>query len=156
MVKVLQITGSTGFVGQNLINYLKSIDGFQFLLTGRQQLAQLEIKDSVNVLIHLAGKAHDFKNISTPEEYYQVNTELTKKVFDELKYDIYDNKYTYHNYNGIYSNELQRVIYEINKCEDDLFKLNGVEYNNFVDDIYTLEEYAQRQINLDYIEIVGK
>jgi nucleoside-diphosphate-sugar epimerase len=32
--------------------------------------------------MHLAGKAHDLKKTLNPEEYYQVNTELTKTVFD--------------------------------------------------------------------------
>jgi nucleoside-diphosphate-sugar epimerase len=35
-----------------------------------------------DIVIHLAGKAHDLRNISNQEEYYQINTELTKKVFD--------------------------------------------------------------------------
>jgi nucleoside-diphosphate-sugar epimerase len=34
------------------------------------------------IVIHLAGKAHDLKKTSNPDEYYQVNTELTKTVFD--------------------------------------------------------------------------
>ena len=38
--------------------------------------------DYVSAVIHLAGKAHDLKSTSNPEEYYQVNTKLTKKVFD--------------------------------------------------------------------------
>jgi nucleoside-diphosphate-sugar epimerase len=38
--------------------------------------------DDAEVIIHLAGKAHDLKNTSNPDEYYLVNTELTKKVFD--------------------------------------------------------------------------
>ena len=33
-------------------------------------------------VVHLAGKAHDLKKTSGPEEYFIVNTELTKKVFD--------------------------------------------------------------------------
>lgn len=33
-------------------------------------------------MIHLTGKAHDLKNVSNPDEYYEVNTELTKKIFD--------------------------------------------------------------------------
>ena len=37
---------------------------------------------SCEVLIHLAGKAHDFKKTTNPEEYYKVNTELTKRIFD--------------------------------------------------------------------------
>lgn len=84
MDKVLQITGSTGFVGQNLINYLKSVDGFHFLLTTRQQLAQPEINDDVYAVIHLAGKAHDLKVSKDPNEYYDVNFELTKKLYDRF------------------------------------------------------------------------
>ena len=34
--------------------------------------------------IHLAGKAHDIKNTSTVKEYYEVNTELTKRLFDQF------------------------------------------------------------------------
>jgi nucleoside-diphosphate-sugar epimerase len=34
------------------------------------------------VVVHLVGKAHDLKNTSNSEEYYQVNNEFTKKVFD--------------------------------------------------------------------------
>lgn len=33
-------------------------------------------------VIHLAGKSHDLKNVSDPQEYYEVNTEFTKKVYD--------------------------------------------------------------------------
>ena len=33
-------------------------------------------------VVHLAGKAHDFKKTSVAAEYFDVNTELTKKVFD--------------------------------------------------------------------------
>jgi len=35
-----------------------------------------------DVVIHLAGKAHDLKNVSASYEYYKVNTELTKDIFD--------------------------------------------------------------------------
>ena len=33
-------------------------------------------------VVHLAGKAHDLKKTSAAAEYFRVNTELTKKVFD--------------------------------------------------------------------------
>jgi nucleoside-diphosphate-sugar epimerase len=70
------ITGSSGFVGLNLKRYLGSSS--VILEFNREK----ELKFNSNVVIHLAGKAHDLKNASTPEEYYQVNTELTIKVFD--------------------------------------------------------------------------
>ena len=38
--------------------------------------------DGVQSILHLAGKAHDLKKTSNPEEYYRVNTELTKTIFD--------------------------------------------------------------------------
>ena len=69
------LTGSSGFVGVNLIQYFESSIFFKF-----QRAAPIEINH--DVIIHLAGKAHDLKNTSAPDEYYQVNTELTKEVFD--------------------------------------------------------------------------
>ena len=33
-------------------------------------------------MIHLAGKAHDLKKVANNEEYYEANTELTKRLFD--------------------------------------------------------------------------
>jgi len=70
------ITGSSGFVGLNLIEYLRSF----FICIKYQREAPIEINQ--DIVIHLAGKAHDVKKTSNPDEYYQVNTELTKKIFD--------------------------------------------------------------------------
>jgi nucleoside-diphosphate-sugar epimerase len=41
-----------------------------------------KIFNSIDVVIHLAGKAHDLKNVSNPDDYYQGNTELTKRLYD--------------------------------------------------------------------------
>jgi len=70
------VTGSSGFVGSNLKRYLDA----SYNISEFKHEKELEIHS--NTVIHLAGKAHDLKNTSTSEEYYQVNTELTKKVFD--------------------------------------------------------------------------
>lgn len=70
------ITGSTGFVGQNLIKFFSK----NYQLTCFKKNSEILIKE--NFVIHLAGKAHDLKTKSNSVEYYQVNTEFTKKVFD--------------------------------------------------------------------------
>ena len=69
------ITGSSGFVGFNLIEYFASSIFLKY-----QRGAPIEINQ--DIVIHLAGKAHDLKNTSSSHEYYEVNTELTKIFFD--------------------------------------------------------------------------
>ena len=92
------ITGIHGFVGSNLVSSLK----------GRHTLYGLDIvtpvKDGVvktfswkdieptsfplhhlpqfDAVIHLAGKAHDTKNESVAQAYFDINTGLTRKIFD--------------------------------------------------------------------------
>ena len=70
------VTGSSGFVGSNLKGFLDA--SFSISEFNREK----ELSFNTNAVIHLAGKAQDLKNTSTPNEYYEVNTELTKKVFD--------------------------------------------------------------------------
>jgi len=82
MNKVL-ITGGTGFVGKNLIRYLNAYQINVEIMTRKQitsnDYAQINRCDFV---VHLAGKAHDLKKTSNPDEYYQVNFELTKRLYD--------------------------------------------------------------------------
>ena len=77
-MKSIFITGSSGFVGQNIIKYFNS--KFNFYRFSKNE----EITINQEVVLHFAGKAHDLKNISSPQEYYIVNTELTKVVFDKF------------------------------------------------------------------------
>jgi len=72
------ISGATGFVGTNLI---KSFKGEYKIICYRKD-SPLVINQTI--VIHLAGKAHDLKKTSNPDEYYQVNKELTQKVFDSF------------------------------------------------------------------------
>lgn len=75
------ITGSSGFVGQNLLNFLNK--EYEYNLLGRNELQCISANSiDHNTIIHLAGKAHDLKKTSEPKEYYQINFELTKKLYD--------------------------------------------------------------------------
>jgi len=70
------ITGSSGFVGTSFLN---TFNNEVVRVSSRGQEYKI---DDAEVVIHLAGKAHDLKKTSVIQEYYQVNTELTKIVYD--------------------------------------------------------------------------
>jgi nucleoside-diphosphate-sugar epimerase len=78
----ITITGATGFVGKNLINHLKTSN--EVVPISVRYIPNNIIELSGNELIHLAGKAHDLKKVSNPQDYYEANFELTKQVFDSF------------------------------------------------------------------------
>lgn len=84
------ITGASGFVGKNLLPYLEErcFKIKQFFIkydSSYSSIVKYNLKnEQFEVIINLAGKAHDLKNISDYQEYYSVNTELTKVIFDQF------------------------------------------------------------------------
>jgi nucleoside-diphosphate-sugar epimerase len=80
MLKKIIITGASGFVGQNLQEYLKTSYYVQSMSVRYIPNQQFILKS--DVIIHLAGKAHDVKKVSRPTDYYESNFELTKQVFE--------------------------------------------------------------------------
>lgn len=85
------ITGATGFVGQNLSKYLERHNVAVKTLSLRQDDWENTVDGDSQAIIHLAGKAHDTKNTSAASEYFEINTELTKKLFDIfLQSDVKD------------------------------------------------------------------
>jgi nucleoside-diphosphate-sugar epimerase len=70
------LTGSSGFVGTSVINFYGKE---KFSIWDRGNNITIEGMSSV---LHFAGKAHDFKKISNPDQYYHVNTDLTKKIYN--------------------------------------------------------------------------
>jgi nucleoside-diphosphate-sugar epimerase len=81
------ITGYNGFIGSNLTEALKEnnligVDLFKGLSVNEhfswQELNKIK---NIDFIIHLAGKAHDTKNTSSEDEYFDVNVGLTKQVF---------------------------------------------------------------------------
>ena len=91
-MKIL-IAGVHGFVGANLVEYLKrdnEIYGLDIITPVKDGVVKTyswEDLDAgeipaVDAIIHLAGKAHDTKNKSAADVYFKVNTGLTQKIFD--------------------------------------------------------------------------
>lgn len=75
------MTGSTGFIGQHLMAYLveRKIGTVTSLNLRLELPAMLPDSDAI---IHLAGKAHDLERSVDNDEYFRVNYEKTKQLFD--------------------------------------------------------------------------
>ncbi len=77
----LLITGATGFIGKSLTNYFNSKNySYDNLFIRYKENQHIDI--DADVLVHLAGKAHDFNSHKNLQEYEQANYFLTKQVFD--------------------------------------------------------------------------
>jgi nucleoside-diphosphate-sugar epimerase len=76
----IAITGASGFVGQNLQEYLR--DSYDLNFMSVRYLPNRQFDISSDVIVHLAGKAHDLKKVSNQTDYYEANFELTKQLFD--------------------------------------------------------------------------
>jgi nucleoside-diphosphate-sugar epimerase len=70
------ITGSTGFIGSYFTQYF--LNSYRFI----NYFAGDAINIDSDVVLHFAGKAHDLRNVSSSDDYYKVNTELSKGLFD--------------------------------------------------------------------------
>lgn len=91
-MKIL-ITGIHGFVGSNMVQAYSrqhTIYGLDIISPEKPGVAatyswkNLEqgTLPPVDAVIHLAGKAHDTKNKSVAQTYFDVNTRLTERIFD--------------------------------------------------------------------------
>ena len=73
------MTGSYGFVGTNLI---EAFDSTYDII--RWEASEDKALPECDAVIHLAGKAHDTKHTTEAEEYFRVNTDLTKKIYNKF------------------------------------------------------------------------
>src|SRR5690554_1284064 len=90
-MKRILITGINGFVGSNFTNSwsknhkLFGVDIRQPDKEGVERTFGWDDLDNlppVDAIVHLAGKAHDTKNQSVAQSYFDINTGLTQKIFD--------------------------------------------------------------------------
>ena len=94
-MKIL-ITGAYGFVGTNLCRYLVG-RGHECVALDIPKAKRDDVPykafyswdelDSIDwagmdAVVHLAGKAHDLKNVSDPQSYFDINVGLTEKIFN--------------------------------------------------------------------------
>lgn len=81
--KTLMITGASGFIGTNFIERYK--DKYKIVLVDLLKVKPEEIEfKNVDTVLHLAALVHQM-NGAPREKYFEVNTELTRKVAEAAK-----------------------------------------------------------------------
>ncbi|RHL11362.1 MULTISPECIES: NAD-dependent epimerase/dehydratase family protein [Bacteroides] len=92
------ITGVHGFVGSNLVTPLHkyhTLYGLDIIFLTKEGVVKtfawkdiettsfpMQRLPQFDAIIHLAGKAHDTKNQSVAQAYFDINTGLTQRIFD--------------------------------------------------------------------------
>jgi len=85
------ITGINGFVGSNLVAALKAqhtIYGLDILSLQKEGVVktykwdELKLVCDIDIIIHLAAIAHDTKNKTCAEVFFNITTGLTQKIYD--------------------------------------------------------------------------
>ncbi|MGJ1433083.1 NAD-dependent epimerase/dehydratase family protein [Sphingobacterium spiritivorum] len=74
------VMGSTGFIGKHLIRSLPNSVGISL-----RDSDLGEVTENSVAFINLVGKAHDHKGTATEADYYHVNVDLAKDVFEAFK-----------------------------------------------------------------------
>ena len=97
MTRVL-ITGVSGFIGRNLLAYLQSFPEVIEVIGHSRKFNRDDLavpfvseiskktinENNIDVIVHLAGIAHDLSGAYQEEDYYQVNYRATVSCFDEF------------------------------------------------------------------------
>ncbi len=105
-MKKILITGSSGFIGKSLVNFLNS-KFYHIIETGNSKIIDLckwnEVKNisTADVIIHLAGKNFVPDSFKNPLQYYNNNIVSTINILEKAKNDgskvIFFSTYLYGN-----------------------------------------------------------
>lgn len=81
-MKIL-VTGSNGFIGKNLISHLQELENIEIIKYDKENNFNeiVDNIDKIDFIFHLAG----VNRPQTSEEFYEGNTDLTKKIVDLIK-----------------------------------------------------------------------
>ena len=114
------VTGSKGFIGRNLVSYLKSNSKHNIIEFSRDDLLEdLEkIIDKIDIVFHLAGL--NKKTIN--EDFEKANNKLTKKLCKILEKNINTKIYYASSTQAVMNNEYGMSKKE---CEQIIIKLNN-------------------------------
>lgn len=160
------LTGSTGFIGKNLLTFLKSFSNLKVYCLVRKTCKTAEnpiiindflsshdfgtILKNIDIVIHLAAKVHVMNNDvnTSTENYFNVNTKITERLVKEsLKYNV--KRFIYLStikVNGEFSYKDCIFVPEVDKSRQKILnRLTPQNLNQFKIDPYTFSKYKAEQ-----------
>ncbi len=112
-MKTIAVTGSTGFVGKRLMVYNSEKFHLQPINLRDTPVNAINLLD-VDVVLHLAGKAHQMEPIDD-KVYFDVNYELTKQLADKaLLQGI--KQFIYISSTKVYGDDINEMLDEHSPC----------------------------------------
>lgn len=106
-MKSILIVGSTGFVGQNFIEYLEKEARFDVSTLDRTKAIDSKLKsytwealssipfETIDHVFYFTGKAHDLKNTSDDQVYFDINVGLLSTFLNAAKENSFKGKFTF-------------------------------------------------------------
>ena len=79
------VTGSKGFLGSHLVNALGDHQIIEWDNKIDKDINNFVLKSTVDFVVHLAALTNVRDSIKIPEDYWRVNVEYSKKIFDICK-----------------------------------------------------------------------
>ena len=116
------LSGSNGFVGKGIINYLNQYNNIKIIKLTRNinEINSVLWRDldsiipECDIYIHLAGIAHDLNHNYNDDDYHNVNVGLTKIIFD-IFCKSKAKKFIYFSSIKVYGDNLNDIIDENSK-----------------------------------------
>lgn len=81
----LLITGNSGFIGKNVVAFLKNKENRILSFLGRNTTPNWDTITEIGankIIIHLSGLAHDMDKLCVEDDYIKANFKLTKQLYD--------------------------------------------------------------------------
>jgi len=112
-MKVIAISGATGFVGKRMIVFNDKKFEQKTLSLRNAKVESIHLT-GIDAVIHLAGKAHQMEPIAD-SIYFDINYELTKQLADKAK-ESGVKQFVYISSVKVYGDEIQGVLNELSAC----------------------------------------
>jgi UDP-glucose 4-epimerase len=107
------VTGASGFVGRRFIDYNKDRYDILPLSLRDRKISDIDLS-GVDVILHLAGKAHQMHPVAD-QLYYEVNYGLTKELAESAKAQNVPH-FIYMSSTKVYGEYMKEVIDEKSPC----------------------------------------